>query len=84
MRHDITINNIAELNFNAQAGLNDCTIHFGKYYAEVRQGWHKNRHEIEIIYKEDGKDCAIEYASHCSTAKGAQAKVKKFFEKYNH
>ena len=76
----ITISKLEQLDFSAQAGIYDTTeIHLGVYYARISQGWRKNRREIEITYWRDGRDCAIDFASHCSTAKGAQAKIKAFF-----
>lgn len=53
-------------------------IRKGNRYARIGYYYTGNNIHIEIIYLEDGNDIAVEFASHCTTAKGVVNKVSKF------
>lgn len=54
-------------------------IRNGNRYARVSYcHLNNNKLYIQVTYWEDGKDIAVEYASHCSSARGLTNKVAKF------
>ena len=53
-------------------------IRKGNRYVKIGYYYIGNNIHIEITYWEDGKDVAVEFASHCTTAKGVVNKVSKF------
>lgn len=53
-------------------------IRKGDKYAKVSYWYERNRCIIQVTYWQDGKDCAVETASRCSSYRGLVSKVAKF------
>lgn len=53
-------------------------IRKGKYFVRVGYYYEGSNLKIQLTYWEDGRDCAIEYASVCLTVTGVVRKVSKF------
>ena len=53
-------------------------IRNGNRYARVSYYHTNNKLHIQVTYWEDGKDKAVEFASHCSSPSGLTQKVSKF------
>lgn len=54
------------------------TIRKENKYVVVNYWFNGNSLVVELTYWEDGKDCAVDYASHCSSVTGVVSKVSKF------
>lgn len=53
-------------------------IRKGDRYARVHYWYERNKCVIQVTYWQDGKDCAVETASRCSSYRGLVSKVSKF------
>lgn len=53
-------------------------IHKGDRYAKVSYRYRRDKLKIEITYWQDGRNCAIETSSMCSSYKGLVNKVANF------
>lgn len=53
-------------------------IRNGDRYAKVSYWYERNKYVIQVTYWQDGKDCAVETASRCSSYRGLVSKVSKF------
>lgn len=53
-------------------------IRVGNRYARLNYYFIGNKITIQVTYWEDGKDCAVECASNCTTPAGIVNKVSKF------
>lgn len=53
-------------------------IRKGDKYARVTYWYQRDKIKIQVTYWQDGKSCAIETASCCSSYKGLVSKVAKF------
>ena len=56
----------------------DGYIRKGDRYARVSYWYQRNRCIIQVTYWQDGKGCAVETESRCSTYRGLVSKVAKF------
>lgn len=54
------------------------TIRKENKYVVVTYWFNRSSLVVELTYWEDGKDCAVDYASHCSSVTGVVSKVSKF------